>query len=95
MSKSNVVELKVMDTPKKRIEDASEILAYAKKMIEENSLDQVLVIVGKDGVYPQAMMANLTETGALGMMSFTQGLLYNANTIEMPEDLNDPTPEED
>ena len=92
---NNIHKLKVVNAPTKRMEDAHEILSYAKKMVEENELDQILVIVGKEGVYPQAMMANLSEVGVLGFTAFTQGLINNAHTVEMPESDDAPPQEED
>lgn len=89
---SKTEPLKLVTLGEKRSEDALEIIKYAENMVKENKLDQVFIIVGRDDVYPQALMANLTEVRALGMLSFSQGLLQNSHTTELPDA---PTPEED
>jgi hypothetical protein len=87
--------LKLGDPSKRRRKNVQDIFDMAHKTMEEDSPEQIMIIIPHRERPPEMMMAGLSEIELLGTLEFIKGLVMTAQTAAIPEEDDAPTPEED
>ena len=73
-----------------RRQDMRDVLKEAARVVEEEDLERLMIIIEREDTVPEMFVANMEIIPILGTLSYIEWLVKNMQFNEMPETPEDP-----